>query len=322
MKFIGILLGLVVTLAVTGALYQWAAAAHDRKTYPAPGVIHDIDGIAMHIDCRGAGQPTVVLEAGLALGSTSWVRVHDAVAQHTRVCAYDRAGLGWSAPDDQILSAPVVAERLHRLLRAEGIGGPQILVGMSAGGLLVREYYRRFPQDIVGMVLVDSSHEQQGDRLPPLDVNQRKLLRACALLQPIGVVRAFGLMARPPNTYESESQQTALATAMANQTHSCRTLGQEADGFELEVHDPEPPASLGSLPLIVLSQGKAEPAMTQFGMSLHQIEALTRRWDELQRELTALSTAGVRRIAHDSGHFIQTEQPQIVIDAVLELIGG
>lgn len=91
---------LIVLAAIAGFIWERMSSASDRAAHPAPGRSFDVDGIAMHIDCRGTGEPTVLLEAGLMSGSTSWLRVHDAIATGTRTCAYDRAGMDWRAFGD------------------------------------------------------------------------------------------------------------------------------------------------------------------------------------------------------------------------------
>ena len=234
---LGVLTAALLVVAI-GATYQWQQSRADRAQFPPPGRIFEVDGLALHLDCRGSGKPTVVLEAGLNSGSSSWCFVHDAMARTTRVCAYDRPGIDWSEPTNRKVDAREVARRLNRLLETAQITGAKILVGMSAGGVYVREYYRHYPEEIDGMVLVDSSHEQQGARLPDLSdaFDLESILSTCAWLQPVGAVRASREMA---------------AT-----------------------------------------------------------------WNILQTELTNLSTRGQRVIATESGHVIQLDQPEIVINAV------
>lgn len=316
------LASLMVVLLSAGAVYQWRAAAADRADFPAPGKLYEIDGLSMHLDCRGEGAPTVVLEAGLTSGSASWVLVHDKLSEITRVCTYDRPGMDWSEQSAEPLDSPTVARRLHALLAAGGVEGPQIILGMSAGGVFVREYFARYPQQIVGMVLVDSSHEQQGNRLPAVgdDALFGNLLALCSWLQPVGVVRAFDLLDGVQGEFDLPEDARALFRANAYQSHNCAAMAAELEGFAREIRDVDPPAPLGALPLIVLSQGKAPAANEAFGMSLADAQAMAEVWDVLQNELTALSSAGERRIAHASGHVIQLEQPQIVIDAVADMV--
>lgn len=313
---------LIAVLIVAGTIYQWQAAARDRANFPAPGEIFSVDGLDMHLHCFGQGEPVVILEAGLMSGSSSWGLVQDALSQTTRICVYDRPGMDWSEYSDEPIDAVVVSSRLHSLLGAAGIDEAQILLGMSAGGVFVREYYQRYPENIVGMVLVDSSHEQQGNRLPKFDdqMQMGTILSLCSWFQPIGVIRAFSLLDAFLNQYELPPELAALARANAYQSHRCAAMLLESDGFQREIFDLNPPISLGDLPLVVISQGKAPQAIEAFGLTLEDAQRMAVIWDQLQNELTALSTAGRRYVASQSGHVIQMEQPQIVIDKVTELV--
>lgn len=321
-----LLLGTVIVvglLAIGGASYQWLAERADNERFPAPGELVDVDGLQMHIDCRGAGRPLVILEAGLTTGSWSWGTVFDAIAGHTEVCAYDRPGMGWSEPLNRIADAGEVADRLHALIGAVGLEGPYVLVGMSAGGVYVREYYQRYPDGVEGMVLVDSSHEQQDERLPAFEgeAGIERMVRICSYLQPFGVVRLTDGMAvmfdqRP----EIPPQTRALLRSRVEQSHYCTAMLAESRSFEGEVHDAEPPRSLGDLPLTVLSQGNEPQGNEMFGVSDEQARQQRAVWDELQKELTALSSRGKRRVAGNSGHIIQLEQPALMIDAVVQMV--
>lgn len=317
-KYLLVLLALAV---VAGSIYEWRAAASDRTAFPPPGALFLVDGLELHLDCRGRGEPVVILEAGLNLGSTSWGLVHDELSEVTQICAYDRPGMDWSEATDEPVEAVTVANRLHGLLAAAGVSGPQIVLGMSAGGVFVREYYARFPEQVVGMVLVDSSHEQQGRRLPEISGRSRvnRMLSICSWFQPIGVVRMFELLGPIVNQHDLPPQMV-VAQANTYQSHTCNSKLLESEGFQREVFDSKPPDSLGDLPLAVISQGKAPEANEAFGLTIEDAIKLAVVWDELQNELTALSAASQRHIARDSGHVIQLEQPQIVIDTVREMV--
>jgi pimeloyl-ACP methyl ester carboxylesterase len=314
------IVALVVTLLFAGVAYQALQVRADRAEFPAPGAIVAVDGLKMHIDCRGVGSPVVILESGLTSGSTTWSLVHDALSTHTRVCAYDRPGMDWSEPIDRVALADEVAARLGALLRASAVPGPYVLVGMSAGGVYVRQFHRQHPQQVAGMVLVDSSHEEQGKRLPRFDGagNMARMLRLCTWLQPIGVVRLSGAMEMVVERFPEEWR--GLARANANQSHTCRSVLAESDSFEAELARGAAPPSLGDLPLIVLTQGQEPQGDATFGISDAQARELRATWDELQRELTALSSRGRQVIAAESGHLIQRDQPQVVIDAVVAMV--
>lgn len=321
-----VLIGAVVLLMVliaSGAAYQWGAARADRQHFPPPGRLVDVDGLKMHIDCHGEGEPVVILEAGLGAGATEWGSVPGAVSGSTEVCAYDRPGLGWSEPIDRTADAAEVADRLQRLLQAAGVGGPYLLVGWSAGGVYVREYYRRHPEGVVGMVLVDSSHEQQGDRLPPTDSgrNVERMVELCGSLQPLGVVRLTGVLDARIDQPTVPAALKPVMRANMNQSHFCLAILDEMRSFEREVHDTDPPSSLGDLPLTVLTQGDEPKGDPTFGQTDEQARAQRVVWNELQEELTALSSRNRHLIAEHSGHPIQLEQPELVIGAVKDMVG-
>ena len=146
-----------LTLVAVGAGYETARESADTIAYPAPGQLVDVGGHRLHLNCTGSGSPTVVLEPGLGETSMGWAWIAPAVAADTRVCVYDRAGRGWSeAADDQQRGADVAAE-LHTLLHRGNVPGPYVLAGHSFGGLYVRSFAAQFPDEVAGMVLVDST---------------------------------------------------------------------------------------------------------------------------------------------------------------------
>ena len=160
-------LSLLIALAFAGALYEGIESHRDRRLYHPPGRLVDIGGYRLHLYCVGQGSPTVILEAGGGNPWLSWYKVQPKVAAFTRVCAYDRAGLGWSDPSPRPRTAKVIAEELHTLLQNGGVTGPFVLVGHSLGGMDARMFANQYPSEVVGMVLVDSSHPDQENRFPP-----------------------------------------------------------------------------------------------------------------------------------------------------------
>jgi pimeloyl-ACP methyl ester carboxylesterase len=151
-----VLLGLFIALsalAATGAIYQAVATAIDQRRYPPPGQLVDVGGEQMHINCVGestGGSPTVILEHGLGGASPGWAWIQPEVARTTRVCAYDRAGMGWSTPPSSLhpRDGHQVAQELHALLQAAGVPAPYVLVGWSYGGLYARTYSLEGPPEL------------------------------------------------------------------------------------------------------------------------------------------------------------------------------
>ncbi len=152
---VGGLTGLIVVLAALGAGYQTYATHRDTEAFPPPGVMVDIGGHSLHMDCRGSGEVTLVLDAGAQFWSSSWRWIHQNLAADYRVCAYDRSGLGWSedgvGPHDLITAS----KQLHRLLTASGETGPFIHVGHSLGGMLSRVHHSLFPDEFAAFVMID-----------------------------------------------------------------------------------------------------------------------------------------------------------------------
>src|SRR5947209_14532237 len=161
LRFLGILSLTLVGLLLLGLLSQAIASAVDASHYPPPGKLVDIGGYRLHINCTGTGSPTVILDAGLGSTSLDWSKVQPGVARFTRVCSYDRAGYGWSDSGPGPRTSQQIVKELHLLLVHAQINGPYVLVGHSVGGLNMRLYAYRYPQEVAGMVLLDSTSEHQ-----------------------------------------------------------------------------------------------------------------------------------------------------------------
>jgi pimeloyl-ACP methyl ester carboxylesterase len=147
----------MLALASIGGGYQTVGAAADAKAYPPPGQLIDVGGHRLHLHCTGSGSPTVVLEPGAGEMSSNLGWITPAVAQDTRVCVYDRAGRGWSEPADTAQDGAQIATDLHTLLQRGHVPGPYVLAGHSFGGLYVLTFAARYPGEVAGMVLVDST---------------------------------------------------------------------------------------------------------------------------------------------------------------------
>ena len=156
---LAVLIALIASLALIGATYEALSASGDARTYPPPGRLVDVGGYRLHIHCLGTGSPTVVLDAGLSGMSHDWNLVQAEIAQTTRVCAYDRAGMGWSDAGPLPRTPEQIARELHTLLTNAGIASPYMLVGHSLGGKNVRMFALQHPEQVAGMVLVDARSE-------------------------------------------------------------------------------------------------------------------------------------------------------------------
>lgn len=147
----------IVTLVLLGVIYQASAVELDKRNYTARGQLYMVNGHQMHIVCKGQGSPAIILQAGGAAESLWWYQIQNQLAEHTRVCAYDRPGYGWSEPVSRSHDALTIVNELHALLGQAGISAPYVMAGHSYGGVLTRIYTRQYPDEVAGIVLVDSA---------------------------------------------------------------------------------------------------------------------------------------------------------------------
>lgn len=329
-RFLRLITGLVLVIAVlalVGATYQAAAASVDDRRHSAPGVLIDVGGHRLHLWCTGSGSPTVVLESGLGGFSHDWSHLQPTLETTTRVCSYDRAGYGWSDGTQTTSRSAEVATQLRALLAGAGELGPFLLVGHSIGGLHARTFARQYPDEVVGLVLVDSSHENQAPRLAmldPLDDATRAGLETCDRLSLFGIPRLLGIHDEAiPDSLGLSAPTRAAWTTRLNQTRFCANVLKELDAIEIDLSQPGPPASLGDLPVVVLSSGRGaalDDGSEIGGVTEDDLDEATRIMADLHQELAALSTDSTHHVIPDAGHYIHWDAPTTVADAITDAI--
>lgn len=308
-----ILIGLAcvaILLAAAGALYQSLASALDRRAHPMPGQLVDVGGYSMHIDCTGQGTPTVILDSGLGDSFFSWQKVQPKIAQFTRVCSYDRAGIGYSDSSPRPRTSKDFAQELHTLLHNAGIPAPYILVGQSMGGFTVRLYASFYRSEVAGMVLVDSSHPEQQKRLPAalndMDATWLREQEFMEFTMPFGIPRLLGFCGPDAEVRAAECNFHTARESVAELKAVSESAAQAATA-----------STLGDLPLVVLSE---DPNQPQPDLPEDLVKPASDAWQQMQDELAHLSTQGMHVIAKNSGHFIQFDRPDVVIEAVHKVV--
>ena len=287
-------LGLVVVLVMAVGIVAGCGPSAPTSVPPTPtptlkGKV-DIGGYSLYIQCAGEGSPTVVMDHGFA---TPWTPrdIVDGVKSQTRICFYWRAGLASSDPSPKKpRTSGDMMKELHTLLTNAHITGPYVLVGHSIAGFNVRVYADLYPQEVVGMVMIDPGHPDQTARwlaaLPPESADDPPALKD---------LRAgfkAGFAAADP----SKMAENMDIEASAAETRAC--------------------GSLGDMPLVVLSAAK-----DSFGTTLSSIEeTLQQEWNAMGKELSQLSSNGTFVLAEKSGHNIHQDEPQLVIDAILKVV--
>lgn len=306
----------VVLVPGGAAAVEAARGTSDAGRHPAPGTVHVVDGVRMHLACTGAGGPTVLLEAGHGGDSTSWAWVQRALEGQVRVCSYDRPGYGWSDYAAVARDPVASAHRAHGLLTAAGEPGPYVVVGHSLGGHLARAFASVAPDDTLAVVLVDPRHEDLPRLVTGYDDGVRATLRMLRLgvaLGPLGALRLAG-----DTTGELEHLPEGLRAAAA--ARLVRTDHLRASYDELLAMDASDDAvralpDLGDMPLLVISAGTPMAAFT---------DELWRHLGPLHDDLAAGSAAGRRVRVGDADHVsILTRAPhaQRVADEVIGLLG-
>ena len=308
------LLGLLPLLA--GLAYQVTAAAIDLRKYAAPGRMIDIGGRRLHLQVQGEGSPTVILEAAGFGCSVDYDAIQSELARLTRVCAYDRAGMGWSDPCRDPRGILELVDDLRNLLRTAGIGPPYLLVGASAGGLIVELFARSYPAEVVGLVLIDALDEETLARLPRASAHLMKRVSLGQLCARLGILSLFDPFELKKLPLREGSVRSALAYRSAP-WNAARSFLNTLARSEADLRAAPPLRS--DLPLTVLTHGligdllgpRPDPEL------LREIEPI---WQSLQSKIAERSSRGKLVIAAQSGHRIIAQQPELVVEAVRETI--
>jgi len=235
---------------------------------------------------EGSGGPVVVFENGLGAGLATWNAVQDEASRFTETFSYNRAGYDGSPAGSGTRDAATVVGELRALLAERGLSPPYVLVGHSLGGLFMQYYARNFPDEVAGLVLVDSSHWDQLNRMR----------------------RAFPEVA---------------ARAIEERNRSSGITGMESDAFDMTGREVSSSPPLRPMPFIVLSAGRQPEATAppSTGSNVRTRRGITVGfWLELQRELAGQLPEARHTIVRRSGHFIQLEQPQYVWAAVRDIV--
>lgn len=312
-----IAIGLVIVvllLALAGFLYENIFEARDRRFNPMPGrrvnIGSDRSPIYLHLHCTGQGTPVVILESGIGESYISWRKVQPQIASFTRVCSHDRAGIGYSDPSSQPRTSRVVAEELHALLAKAGIPAPYILVGHSVAGLYVRAFAASYRTEVAGVVLVDASHPDQENRLPPelknMEGSWKREAEFLEYTMPLGLPRLLGLC----------DADAAKRAADCN-FHTARASSAELQEFPVSASEAAAGGSLGDLPLAVLSHDPDKPTG---GLPADLAGPANEAWEKMQEELTRLSSRGTHTIAKNSSHAIQVDRPDVLVEAIRGVI--
>jgi len=307
----------LLTVALTAAIFTQQASS--PQAYPPPGRMVDIGGRSLHLNCAGKGTPIVILMAGGGAFSIDWALVQPKIAESTRVCSYDRAGLGWSDPGPAEETVEETVSDLHALLRASDERGPYVLVGASIGGIFIQAYQRAFPKDIAALVFSNSSNRigfQVKDKTGLIwELTEGEIRSAYPL--PSSVNPKPTSEGDPFDKLPPDLQRVRLWLDLRMWEHWQKSGNGRPEGLlswrkefltEFDSTNAGMPPPLGSLPVVVISSMAASP------------ESARRSREEVGPRLDYLSSNTLHITATGSGHEIHLYQPDRVIQGIFRAV--
>ena len=324
---------ILVLIVLAGWIYQTAGTLRDRRRFPAPGELVNLNGHRLHLLSRGEGSPAVIFESGLMSTVLSWENLQPEIAKATRAVAYDRAGLGWSDPGSAPRDADQIVKELHSLLELAQISPPFILVGHSFAGLTTRLFAARYPEEVAGLILIDPV--VPGEWNPPNDHNQKrirtgaKILRRATVLSRLGLIRFISFLLRAgvkpiaeplvrmmskgapkgdgtsssPLFWNLPPSERAMAHVFWVQPKFTETIADQLENFPKSAAQVTAAENLKDVPVTVISAGNTPADRKKAHIAIAH-----------------LSACGTHLTATRSGHWVMTDEPELILHAIHEMI--
>jgi pimeloyl-ACP methyl ester carboxylesterase len=306
-------IAVILLLAITGTIYQTAASEADMRNFPPPGNLIDVDGYKMHIYCLGEGSPTIILDHVGGGSSMDWALIQPKLAEHTRVCAYDRAGFGWSDYNPAPRTLEEQVKELHILLFNANEPGPYILVGHSYGARVARVYAAKYPQEVIGMVLMDPGELFDDPRYPQEALSklesENSMIRTARTLVPFGVVRVLQPIMGGPAYDLPEGTRRASAAFSVTEKY-WHSLNDQTNALATIYKEERSVTTLGDIPLLMLISTEPDDAE-------HQV------WNQANIEMAGLSTNGRYQIVEGATHMslaYRKKDAQVCTDGILSIL--
>ncbi|WP_338456359.1 alpha/beta hydrolase [uncultured Alteromonas sp.] len=295
--------GLILLLLV-GFVYQSYKSYVDSSSFEKSGEMLDVGGYSLYVEDSGSGKVNVIFDSGMGDDLSVWNKVANKVSKFSRVITYDRAGLGWSEESPKKRDSKAIIEELHSILEQKNLTGPIVLVGHSFGGVNMQLYALTYPEDIAALVLVDSAHEDQINRMPRMGLFQKYVLKFGMLAAPFGLPRLY-LSNTSPEERAKKSTTKHQYTSLDEASYFPQSLNQ------LDTLNP----NYGGLPLVVIARNQPSSEI-QNKNTKHYI------WAGLQESLASRSTDSTLIFTGERQHSIHKVQPEIVIEAIQTLVNG
>ena len=320
---------LLIILLFIGFVYQYSSTKIDDAKYPPMGEMIDIGGYKLHLYKTGIDiGPTIVLDMGMGGNMLYWSLVQPEIAKIARVISYDRAGMGWSEESPKERSSENIVEELHTLLHKANLPAPYILVSHSFSGINARIFENKYPNEVAGIVLVDSSNEDQFARLPKQTdwisrlLNYRPGHPLLLAFTEFGVARIYNHITAGD---ELPQHLEDMLVAKNSTIKFVRTMIEEYSLFQsnlayLKNTYPKPIDK----PMIVITAGikPHEKVCADRGLDIGVCGGAYDTWQILQKELLTKSTKSKQVIAEHSGHNAPLDAPEVIVKAVQDMLSG
>src|SRR5579884_1487145 len=321
----------LILIAIAGFVWQQIGVRRDRRRWPAPGVLVDVDGLPLHLYVAGKGTPAVIFESGIAATTLNWTAVQARVAEFAQTVSYDRAGLSFSGPARTPRTPSHIVEELRSVLRRAGIRPPYVLVGHSFGGLVMRWFAAHYPPEVAAVILVDPLRPE--DWTPVSDQQKQMLARGVMLLGRGSALAQFGIV------------RFCLSAVLTGRRVLPRLIGKAASGSGARVMD-RIAGEIGKMPAEIWPVIAAHWSNRA---SFAGLRAHLRDLPESIREIASappirgipvtfitagreppVSEAVVRAVSPDakhvvasaSGHWIHLDEPELVVHAIREAVNA
>ena len=279
----------VLALSAVGGGYETVSETVDTRAFPAPGQLVDVGGRSLHLRCTGSGSPTVLLQPGGGAMSSNLAWITPVVAQDTRVCVYDRAGRGWSDPADTPQDAARITTDLHTLLQRAGVAGPYVLAGHSFGGLYSLTFADHYPEEVAGMVLIDSTAPASADSVTASSTDEAGssdlMARASTLISVTGRLGLARLYAEASFGEMPGAARDELRARVSTADNLRSTIDEYVQAGS-STREAAALVDFGSKPLFVLTAGTGS----------------SDGWGAEQDHLAALSSDSVHRVVDGATH--------------------
>lgn len=321
LKFITLLFCTALMVISAGFLYEWYASVKAKGDYPPSGKLVEAGGYQLHIHQQGSGSPTIILEAGSGETSLSWRDIPNELAKYATVVTYDRAGYAWSESSPTERSGANIVKELHTALEKEGIGGPYIMVGHSLGGMYARLFAQTYRNDVEGLVLIDARPEDDErntkDLLKQAHFQGNPPASLLSVLKLSGSFRLFpdfmleGLVAK--------QDRDAFVNVIA--TPSFFHAKEEEAALAYKTEDAIRGQNLESIPVRIIARGLPQN-YAQAGISDDIGKELESIWQAGQRNMLNISEDSELIVASKSGHMVIHDEPDLVIQTILQLLSN